>query len=72
MKSRCLAFFNYQQSFLEIKKYIYIYSLIYFWLCWVLLLLPRLFSSCNEQELLLVAVLRLLMVVASLAAEHKL
>ena len=70
MKSRCLAFFNYQQSFLEIN--IYIYSLIYFWLCWVLLLLPRLFSSCNEQELLLVAVLRLLMVVASLAAEHKL
>ena len=53
-------------------KNIYIYSLIYFWLCWVLLLLPRLFSSCNEQELLLVAVLRLLMVVASLVAEHKL
>ena len=29
MKSRCLAFFNYQQSFLEIKKYIYLLTYLF-------------------------------------------
>ena len=40
-----------------------------FWLRWVFIA-PRAFSSCSEQGLLFVAVRGLLIVVASLAAEH--
>ena len=46
------------------------YLFIYFWLRWVFVAARGLFSSCREQGLLFVAVCRLLIVVASLAAEH--
>ena len=60
---------------------IYIYSLSYsFPLCFFLVFLAALglhccargFSSCGERELLFVAVHRLLIVVASVVAEHRL
>ena len=44
----------------------------YFWLRWVFAAACGLFSSCGEQELLFVAVHRLLFGVASLVAEHRL
>ena len=44
--------------------------LFYFWLHWVFVAVCGLFSGCSEQGLLLVAVHRLLIVVASLVAEH--
>ena len=47
----------------------FIYLLIYFWLCWVFVS-ARVFSSCGEQRLLLVAVHRLLIAVASLVVEY--
>ena len=47
-----------------------IYSFIYFWLYWVFVAACELFSSCGEQGLLFVAVHGLLIVVASLVAEH--
>ena len=43
-----------------------------FWLHWVFVAVHRLFSSCGEWGLLFVAVRGLLIVVASLAAEHRL
>ena len=43
---------------------------IYFWLCWVFIAVCRLFASCSERGLLFVVVLRLLIVVVSLVAEH--
>ena len=46
------------------------YLFIYFWLRWVFLAARGLFSSCGERGLLFVAVLRLLIAVASLVAEH--
>ena len=47
--------------------------LFYFWLCWIFLslLFTWAFSSCGEQ-VLLIAVLRLLTAVYSLVAEHRL
>ena len=48
---------------------IYLFYLLYFWLHWVFVAAPRLFSSCGEQGLLFAAVRRLLIVVASLVAE---
>ena len=43
-----------------------LYSFIYFWLpCYM-----QVFSSCSQQGLLFVAVCGLLIVVASLVAEH--
>ena len=47
-----------------------IYSFIHSWLRWVFIAARRLFSSCGEQGLLFIAVRRLLIVVASLVAEH--
>ena len=51
-------------------KYIYIYSL--FLLHWVFVAEHGLFSSCREQRLLLISVLRPLTVLASPVAEHSL
>ena len=48
------------------------YLFIYFWLHWVFVAEPGLFSSCGEQGLLFVVVCRLLIAVASLVAEHRL
>ena len=47
-----------------------IYLFIYFWLLWVFVAVRRAFSSCGERGLLLVAVHRLLIAVASLVARH--
>ena len=47
-----------------------IYLFIYFWLHWVFHQCARAFSSCGEQGLLFIAVCGLLVVVASLVAEH--
>ena len=44
---------------------------IYFWLRWVFIAACGLFSSCGERGLLFVALRRLLIVVASLAVEHR-
>ena len=44
----------------------------YFWLHWVFVAVRRLISSCIERGLLLLAVRRLLIAVASLVAEHRL
>ena len=43
---------------------------IYFWLHWVFVAARGLFSSCSERGLLFIAVLGLLILVASLVAEH--
>ena len=43
-----------------------------FWIHWVLVAAHGAFSSCGEQGLLFVGVNRLLIEVASLAAEHRL
>ena len=43
---------------------------IYFWLRWVFVVAHRLFSSCGARGLLFVVVRGLLIVVASLVAEH--
>ena len=51
-------------------KLIIIY-LIYFWLCWGLRCCTRNFSSCGERGLFFIALQRLLIVVASLVAEHE-
>ena len=50
----------------------FIYSFIYFWLCWVFIAVRGLFSSCSEPGLLFVAVRGLLTAVGSLVAEHRL
>ena len=42
----------------------------YFWLCWVFVAACGLFSSCGDRRLLFVVVRGLLIVVASLVAEH--
>ena len=42
-----------------------------FWLCWVFVAMYGLFSRCGECGLLFIAVPRLLVVVASLVAEHR-
>ena len=47
------------------------YLFIYFWLRLVFIAAQGLFSSCGEQGLLFVAVHGLLIVVASLVAEHR-
>ena len=43
---------------------------VYFWLHWVFVAAHRAFSSCGERRLLITAVRRLLVVVASLVKEH--
>ena len=48
----------------------FIYLFIYFWLPWVFVAAHGLFSSCGEWGLLFVAVLGLLIAVASLVVEH--
>ena len=47
------------------------YLFFYFWLCWVFVAVQT-FSSYGEQEELLVSMLRLLLTVASLVAQHRL
>ena len=47
-----------------------LFQSIYFWLHWVFVAVSGLFYSCGERGLLFVAVLGLLIVVASLVAEH--
>ena len=49
--------------------FINLFICFYFWLHWVFLAVQA-FSSCSEQGLLFVAVRGLLIVVASLVAEH--
>ena len=56
----------------EIFLKIFIYLFIYFWLCWVVIAVRGLSSSCGEQGLLFIAVHGLLIAVASLVAEHRL
>ena len=56
-------------------NFLFIYSLIlfyffYFWLRWVFVAVRGLFSGCGEQGLLFVAVLGLLITVASFVVEH--
>ena len=57
-----------------LKKILFIYLFLRFNLIFIFgcvgFLLLRAFSSCGERELLLVAVHRLLIAVASLVAEH--
>ena len=53
--------------FLSFFKFNFIYL---FWLHWVFVVARGLFSSCGEQGLLFVVVRGLLIVVASLVAEH--
>jgi len=48
------------------------YAFIYFGLHWVFVAAHQLFFSCAERGLLFVAVLGLLIAVASLVAEHRL
>ena len=48
------------------------FFLLIFWLRWVFVAARGLFSSCGERGLLFLAVLGLLIVVASLVAEHAL
>ena len=50
--------------------YLFIYLFIYLWLCWVLLAVRGLFLVAASRGLLFVAVRGLLIVVASLVAEH--
>ena len=52
--------------------FFFINLFIYFWLRWVFIAACGLFSSCGEQELLLVVVRGLLIAVASLIEEHRL
>ncbi len=54
----------------EKKKKLLNYLLTYFWLCWVLVAVCGLYSSCGEWGLIFAAVRVLLIVVASLAVEH--
>ena len=54
---------------LESKGLSFFFFLIYFWLCWVFIAV-RAFSSCGKWGLLFHAVRGLLIVVASLVAEH--
>ena len=49
-----------------------IYLFIYFWLCWVLVSVRGLFSSCGKRGPLFIAVRGPLTIVASLVAEHRL
>ena len=50
----------------------FLFSLIYFWRCWVFVSAQAVFSSWGEQGLFFVAVHGFLIVVASLVAEHRL
>ena len=50
--------------------FLILFNFIDFWLRWVFVAVHGLFSSCGEQRLLLVAVGRLLIAMASLVAEH--
>ena len=64
-----ICLFERQPLFFFFFQFICFY-LFYFWLCWGLCCCARAFSSCVEQGLLFVAVHRLLIAVASHAAEH--
>ena len=55
---------------LFLNKFIYLF--IYFWLRWAFVAAHGIFSSCAERGLLFVAVRGLLIVLASLVAEHRL
>ena len=57
--------------FLFLKNiFLFFYFYFYFWLCWVFVAARGLFPSCGEQGLLFVGARGLLIVVASLVAEH--
>ena len=53
-------------------RFLLLLLLFYFWLRWVFVAALGLFSSCGKRRLLFVTVCRLLTVVASLVAEHRL
>ena len=61
---------SYLDSEREMLSVPFVYLFIYFWLQWVFVAVCGLFSSCGEQGLLFVVVRELLIVVASLVAEH--
>ena len=64
---------NYKSNALYLDSYSqYFYFLIYFWLHWIFVVAFGLFSSCGKQGLLLIVARGLLIVVASLVAEHRL
>ena len=48
----------------------FFFVLFCFWLFWVFIAAHRLFSICGEWDLIFIAVHKLLIVVASLIAEH--
>ena len=52
--------------------FFFLIYLFYFWLRWVFVAGRGLFSSCSKQRLLFLVVRGLLIVVASLVAEHRL
>ena len=56
--------------FFFLRIYLFIYLFIYFLAVLGLHCCAQAFSSCGEQELLFVAVSRLLIAVASVVAEH--
>ena len=61
---------NSETAILSLQELIFFFNinlfiLFYLWLCWVFVAARRLFSGCEEQGLLFVAVRRLLIVVAS-------
>ena len=68
--------FLYHGTILSFQKLMHFFFLnlfiliIYFWLRWVLVATCGLFSSCGERGLLFIVVCGLLIVVASLVAEH--
>ena len=51
----------------HLRVFVYFF---FFWLLWVFVAAHWLFSGCGERRLLLVAARGILIVVASLAAEH--
>ena len=57
-------------TFLFFFFYKFIYLFIYFWPCWVFIAAHGLSFSCGKRGLLFVAVRGLLIVMASLVAEH--
>ena len=69
-----LTISNVLSTFLYVKIFfkIYLFCLFYFWLHWVFVAVPGVFSSCGERGLLFAAVHWLLTAVASLVAEHRL
>ena len=67
-----LLLFRYSMSYNIFLIHLFIFYLFLFLAALSLCCCPRAFSSCSEQGQLFIAVHRLLIVVASLVAEHRL